>query len=406
MDKDLFTSSGKITLDQKTFKALASETRIDILKTLDSGQKTVSDISRMLNMNKATILEHIEKLREVGLVKRMEDHRKWVYYRLSFSGKNLLHPERIKIAILLSITMLCVVAVLLYVALVFGPSIYDGILDNEPDDNIPPSIQYTTSADLTERSLGDYQITIRITDNQDIKASTAVVDYVIVPTISTEPDSSLWISISPDIYTFTDWTRLSFNLTGIDWTTHASQYVIVRCSVSDKSGNTAISNFTDFVDPIYDNLPDASISLVDINFGTVRALEGRQNVNIRVNVHNTGNGNLTNLDVAFYTEEPARNQNGSVLPDPAPVYIFQIGYLVEGNTFNVYHSLRVNLSLQPQLWVVLDPYNKTVEANEDNNILEMPIKPGYYAIPEFNPLVALLAVFIGLLFIHKRRRSR
>ena len=45
---------GKITLDRETFKVLASETRVGILKNLDEKQMTVSDLARAMDMNKAT----------------------------------------------------------------------------------------------------------------------------------------------------------------------------------------------------------------------------------------------------------------------------------------------------------------------------------------------------------------
>ena len=68
--------SGKITLDKETFKVLASETRIGILKKLDTTQMTVSDLARSLDMSKATLFEHLEKLIKIGLIKKKEDQRK------------------------------------------------------------------------------------------------------------------------------------------------------------------------------------------------------------------------------------------------------------------------------------------------------------------------------------------
>jgi DNA-binding transcriptional ArsR family regulator len=76
-------NKGKITLDRKTFKILASETRVGILKRLDKRQMTVSDLARTMNMNKATVFEHLEKLIDAGLIKKKEDERKWVYYSLT-----------------------------------------------------------------------------------------------------------------------------------------------------------------------------------------------------------------------------------------------------------------------------------------------------------------------------------
>jgi DNA-binding transcriptional ArsR family regulator len=92
----------KITLTQDEFRVLASSTRIDIMKLLDESQFTVSDVSRRLNMNKATVHEHLTRLIEVGLVKKEDTDRKWVYYSLTWKGKNLLHPERVKVMVTLA----------------------------------------------------------------------------------------------------------------------------------------------------------------------------------------------------------------------------------------------------------------------------------------------------------------
>lgn len=92
----------RITLDKDVFKALASDTRLDILKALDERQKTVTELARELKLNKATVFEHLERLISVEMVQKLEDHRKWVYYQLTWKGRRLLHPEKITIALLLS----------------------------------------------------------------------------------------------------------------------------------------------------------------------------------------------------------------------------------------------------------------------------------------------------------------
>lgn len=97
----------KITLDREVFKALASDTRLDILKALDVRQKTVTELAKELELNKATVFEHLEKLAAVGLIQKQEEdvERKWVYWQLSWTGRRLLHPEKITLALLLSSAM-------------------------------------------------------------------------------------------------------------------------------------------------------------------------------------------------------------------------------------------------------------------------------------------------------------
>ena len=85
---------GKITLDADTFRALASSTRLTVLKSLDERRKTLTELSRDLNLNKATVHEHMALLTAAGLVRKRDDEgRKWIYYELTWTGQRILHPE-------------------------------------------------------------------------------------------------------------------------------------------------------------------------------------------------------------------------------------------------------------------------------------------------------------------------
>jgi len=91
----------KVTLDRAAFKALASDTRLDILRTLDKKKMSLSEISRETELNKATLHEHLSKLIDAGLVNRKSrEGHKWVYYQLSWKGESLLHPENTKIVVM------------------------------------------------------------------------------------------------------------------------------------------------------------------------------------------------------------------------------------------------------------------------------------------------------------------
>ena len=101
----------KVTLDMNTFKALASDTRLDILRALDGKKLCLKDICKATNLNKATLHEHLNKLNEAGLVKKKErEGHKWVYYKLTWKGEGLLHPENTKIVVLFSATFIAIAA--------------------------------------------------------------------------------------------------------------------------------------------------------------------------------------------------------------------------------------------------------------------------------------------------------
>ena len=101
----------KVTLDMTTFKALASDTRLDILRALDGKKLCLKDICNATNLNKATLHEHLNKLNEAGLVKKKErEGHKWVYYKLTWKGEGLLHPENTRIVVLFSATFVAIAA--------------------------------------------------------------------------------------------------------------------------------------------------------------------------------------------------------------------------------------------------------------------------------------------------------
>jgi len=101
----------KVTLDMSTFKALASDTRLDILRALDGKKMGLKDIGQATKLNKATLHEHLTKLNNAGLVKRKErEGHKWVYYKLTWKGECLLHPENTRIVVLFSATFVALAA--------------------------------------------------------------------------------------------------------------------------------------------------------------------------------------------------------------------------------------------------------------------------------------------------------
>jgi len=93
----------KVKIDRKALFALASETRIEILKKLDERRMTLTELSKELDMSKTAVKEHLDKLVQAGLIRKMDEGRKWMYYELTEKCRRILHPEgRIKIILLLS----------------------------------------------------------------------------------------------------------------------------------------------------------------------------------------------------------------------------------------------------------------------------------------------------------------
>ncbi len=101
----------RVELDKKSLFALASDTRLDILRALQPMRRTVTQLSDALDIDKSAVHRHLKKMEEGGLVKRYEDHG-FVYYGLSWKARDLMSPnENTKIVILLSASWLFCIAV-------------------------------------------------------------------------------------------------------------------------------------------------------------------------------------------------------------------------------------------------------------------------------------------------------
>lgn len=151
----------RIVLDKTSFMALASESRVTVLKKLDEKRMTVSELAKSMEMSKPALLKHLNKLVEAGLVKKIDDERKWVYYQLTMRGKHVLHPERVKITLLLSTSFLSLMGALFMLWHYFT----DKVVRYAPagDNSL---IYYGDAVNETVRQKSEH-ITTLITYNQD-----------------------------------------------------------------------------------------------------------------------------------------------------------------------------------------------------------------------------------------------
>jgi DNA-binding MarR family transcriptional regulator len=63
---------------------------------------TVSELSKITGYSKPTLFYHLDKLCEAGFVQRIENGRKWVYYKITDKGIRAIRYEIAKAAILLA----------------------------------------------------------------------------------------------------------------------------------------------------------------------------------------------------------------------------------------------------------------------------------------------------------------
>ena len=83
----------QVTLSSNEFKALASETRADIIKLLKQRNHTLSEISKKLDMAAPTIKQHLSVLQGAEIIEVLEEGRKWKYYTLTRKGRSIFSEE-------------------------------------------------------------------------------------------------------------------------------------------------------------------------------------------------------------------------------------------------------------------------------------------------------------------------
>lgn len=92
----------RVELDRKALFALASDTRLDILRALQPMRRTVTQLAESVGVDKAAVYRHLKTLEGGGFVKRYEDHG-FVYYGLTWKARDIIAPgENSRIVVLIS----------------------------------------------------------------------------------------------------------------------------------------------------------------------------------------------------------------------------------------------------------------------------------------------------------------
>lgn len=97
----------EIVLSSNEFKALASDTRTQIIKLLQDRNYTLSEFASKLNLRAPTVKQHLEILQRASLVQQIDEGRKWKYYSLTRRGKGMFsESDSRQILIILAITLI------------------------------------------------------------------------------------------------------------------------------------------------------------------------------------------------------------------------------------------------------------------------------------------------------------
>ncbi len=94
-------------IDREVLKVLSADTRMDILKMLSEGARTPSFLSKKLGKSDATIVEHLDTMSKVGLVKKtVSPGKKWVFYSLTERGNGIVSSKSRRLVIILATSLI------------------------------------------------------------------------------------------------------------------------------------------------------------------------------------------------------------------------------------------------------------------------------------------------------------
>jgi hypothetical protein len=113
----------KVELDKRSLFALASDTRLEILKSLHSNRRTVCPSwPSCWRSTRPPCTATSRSWREGGFVVRTEDHG-FVYYALTWKSRDILEPnDRTRIVILISSALVCLLAMVIVAFMAAQPS--------------------------------------------------------------------------------------------------------------------------------------------------------------------------------------------------------------------------------------------------------------------------------------------
>ena len=161
--------NGRIVLDDKSFKALSADSRINILKSLNERRRTLSELSQKLDLGNSTIKEHCDILVNAELIRQLDEGRKWKYYELTQKGKQIISPnlmEEVKVLIVLCLGVFAIGGIIMMLSMgLFQANLFSSSgtsLDTQPNLMMDSSL-------LSKSTTGVDSATIDMPMNEEVQ---------------------------------------------------------------------------------------------------------------------------------------------------------------------------------------------------------------------------------------------
>lgn len=104
-------------IDRETLKAIAVDTRLNILKLLAKKKYTLTDLAETLGLGNSTVLEHMGHLVKAGLAEKEQTARKWKFYSITLKGRRLVEPREIKVLFMFALSAIGAIATAVWFAM-------------------------------------------------------------------------------------------------------------------------------------------------------------------------------------------------------------------------------------------------------------------------------------------------
>jgi hypothetical protein len=205
--------------------------------------------------------------------------------------------------------------------------------------------------------------------------------------------------------------KIYIKIPNLDYSSEVGKYLYLKIEISDKSGNSAREIHVEYIERVYQEKLDLSITEADFKIPSSFAkkpAKGILDIPLELAIHNTGSGDIQDITISFYDKNPDKNGDGIEDNSTKSIKTTTIHELKQGEFKVLEFEVTINLTSTDRVWVFVDPFNKFNESSEKNNLVNYNLKEiigTEYVIPEFHLIVSLMMIVIlfSLNVVLKRR---
>jgi hypothetical protein len=307
------------------------------------------------------------------LVKKEDTTRKWVYYSLTWKGKNLLHPERVRVMVALATIAIAVAIVGLIVAM-------QGVTVPSPgeDGTLAKPVTVTTNMVWQGMEHDVYEDGYPTTMNMEFRSSSPAVSVASIKGLECyfEYDpTSLTRNRQADMDYAMEGNVIHIYDTSSLLRSHGGEYLVVDVTVADGKSNSYHFTLRRFIVPAGRPI-DLLISAAGVRIDTI-GLNLSRMVRIYFTVENRGSVDVKGA--MYYVDSVLPTFRGSDYPQYGSPYLRRLKWgtvdVPANGTADVDFNVSASLLGLRGVVAFLDPESSVPEQNVDNNQATREVQP-------------------------------